>query len=285
MRVLFAVGLCLPVMACATTDGLELELSRLRRDMRGVQQELSETRRQVERLEGRVTLLSLGKGAVQAAPKSQVAGAPRPAAPPARAAGAGKVLPVVRLGAQAEDAAPPDPDSWQDPGALDRGQPPIELRLGPSEDAQDTLPVDHAVLKRPDPVLHVDKKKPAREAYQAALDTLRKAKDPQLALQQFRAFLAEHPGSRLADNAAFWTGECLYILARYEESIAQMETVTDRYPKSAKVPHALLRIGESWLALGDRGKGLGTLRKVRDQHPTSDAARRAGARLEIEGGN
>jgi tol-pal system protein YbgF len=288
MRVLFAVGACLPLLACATTDGLEQELSRMRRDMRGMQQELSETRRQVERLEGRVTLLSLGKGAVQAAPKSQVAGA-RPAAPPAAPAGGQKVLPVVRLGASAEAATaavePPAEEGWVDPGALDQGQPPLEIRLGPSEDAQDTLPVDHGVLKKKDPVLHAEKKASPRDAYQAALDALRKDNDPQLALRLFRAFLAENPGSKLSDNAAYWSGECLYILARYEESIVQMELVADRYPKSAKVPHALLRAGESWLALGDRSRGLAALRKVRDAYPTSDAARRAGARLEIEGGN
>lgn len=283
------MGACLPLLACASTDGLEQELSRIRRDMHGMQQELSETRRQVERLEGRVTLLSLGKGAVQPAPKSQVASAPSaPVATPAPHGGAGqKVLPVVRLGASAAaaEAEPQSDEAWMDQGALDQGQPPVEIRLGPSDDVPDTLPVDHSVLKKRDPVLHAEKKQPPREAYQDALDTLRKNKDPQLALQKFRAFLTEHPGSKLADNAAYWSGECLYILARYEASIVQMELVVDRYPKSAKVPHALLRIGESWLALGDRGKGLDTLRQVRDKHPTSDAARRASARLDIEGGN
>lgn len=289
MRRTCVLGACLSVAACASTDGIERELSRIRRDMHGMQKELVETRRQVERLEGRVTLLSLGKGAVEPAPRTRVAGAPE--APPARpraarpASASGKALPVVRLGAKVDDA-PKDveDDTWIDPGAVDNGQPPVVIKLGPSDDAPDTLPVDRQVLRKKDPVLHADDGASPREAYKAALDKLREDKDPQLALRMFRAFLERHPSSRLTDNALYWSGECLYVLARYEEAVAAMESVVDRFPRSAKVPHALLRIGESRLALGARDKGLNTLRRVVDRHPTSEAARRARARLDIEGG-
>lgn len=288
MRALYALGACLPLVACASTDGIEQELSRMRRDLRGVQGELAQTRQQVERLEGRVTLLSLGKGAVQPAPRTAMATPTRPRSrastnPKPRAQ---KVLPVVRLGANASAAAQPTPSDrdWVDTGALDQGQPPVLIKLGPSGKVPDKLPVDHSVLLKKDPVLHVDAKASPRKQYKAALDKLRKDKEPQTALRLFKAFGEQHPKSRLADNAMYWRGECLYVLARYEDAITTMNEVVERFPRSAKTPDALLRTGESWLALGDKDKGLKSLRRVIDRHPTSEAARRARARLDIEGG-
>jgi len=278
---------CLSAAACANTDALEQELSRIRRDLHGMQKDLHDTRRQVERLEGRVTLLSLGKGAIERAPRTRVAGArakpSRPeAARPARST-PGKALPVVRLGSKVEEPTIEEESGYED-GAMDTGQPPVLIKLGPSDDVPDKLPVDRQVLKKKDPVLHADPAQPPRELYKAALDKLREDKAPQAAFEMFGRFLEDHPSSRLADNALYWSGECLYVLARYEEAIARMDLLVERHPRSSKVPHALLRAGESLLALGLRDKGLDKLRRVVDRHPTSEAARRARARLDIEGG-
>jgi tol-pal system protein YbgF len=288
MRLLYALGACLPLAACAGTSGLEQELSRMRRDLRGMQKEVSATRQQVERLEGRVTLLSLGQGAVQPAPQTAVKApvTPKPARV-ARRPGTQprRVLPVVRLGANAEIeiARAPRSNRQIDEGALDDGQPPLLIKLGASSNP-DRLSVDHSVLKKKDPVLHAETKMSARQHYKLALDTLRDDKDPQAALQLFEEFARVHGHSRLADNALFWGGECLFVLARYQEAISSMQTVLERFPRSAKVPDALVRTGESWLALGNKNKGLQSLRRVVDRHPTSEAARRARARLDIEGG-
>lgn len=260
----------------------------MRRDLHGIQGELAQTRQQVERLEGRVTLLSLGKDALRPAPRTSVASADdRKAAParPARPSSQQKVLPVVRLGNSAAAATEPEEGAeWVDAGAMDEGQPPVLIQLGPSSALPDKLPVDHSVLKKKDPVLHVDPQASPREAYKAALDKLRTDKEPQSALRLFDAFLESHADSSLVDNATYWRGECLFVLARYEEAIDTMQQLVRRYPRSNKAPHALLRSGESWLALGDKDKGLKSLRRVIDRHPTSEAARRARARLDIEGG-
>ncbi len=258
----------------------------MRRDLRGMQKEVSATRQQVERLEGRMTLLSLGKGAVRPAPRTAVTApvtpAPQVAVTRARPRPR-KVLPVVRLGADAKVAGARLTDREIDAGAQDDGQAPILIKLGPSS-GSDRLSVDHSVLKKKDPVLHAKPKMTARERYKLALDTLRNDKDPQGALRLFQEFGQLHGRSRLADNAQFWAGECLFVLARYQEAIVSMQNVLERFPRSAKVPDALVRTGESWLALGDKDKGLNSLRRVVDRHPTSEAARRARARLDIEGG-
>ncbi|MEO1337133.1 MAG: hypothetical protein AAFV29_15925, partial [Myxococcota bacterium] len=97
---------------CANTTGLETEMSRLRRELHFVRQDLAKQKRIVEGLERRVTLVSLGKGAPPA-PAPTAANAPRsippssvtmatPSPPEPTAPVRRKTLPVVRLGANAQ---------------------------------------------------------------------------------------------------------------------------------------------------------------------------------------
>src|SRR5688572_31320494 len=81
-----AVGFCLGAvwcaapLACATPSNVEEELSKMRREMAAMRKELSDTQLAMQRLESQVTLLSVGRGAVQKAPETEVARAPEAAA-------------------------------------------------------------------------------------------------------------------------------------------------------------------------------------------------------------
>ena len=51
-------------------------------------------------------------------------------------------------------------------------------------------------------------------------------------------------------------------------------------PKSAKVPHALLRMGQSWLKLGDAKQAGELFKRVRDRYPDNEASAEARRMLE-----
>lgn len=283
-------GVC--TVGCAGTDALSRELSLLRREVREVRKDLVQARRQVERLESRVTLLSLGADGMERTPSTPVAavqadrravsGAPSDRS--ARDRRPGRVLPVVRLGQRAPASAASPGEPYEE-GALDDGSPPVLIKVGPSEDAYERLPVDHEVLRRPDPVLDPtgSARRPAHAQYERALATFREAGRPEAALAQFERFLRAHPRSRFADNAAYWSGECLYSLGRFDEAVQTFEKMVADYPKSAKVPHAMLRTAEVHMARGRETKGRRLLRAVVRAHPTSEAAERARARLKAKG--
>lgn len=295
---LFGVALCLVPLACASTATLEEEMSKMRREMSAMHKELNETQLSVQRLEGQVTLLSVGRPTVQKAPETEVASAPKSITTSknkaARAARDNKVLPVVRLGAKA-DQPQTDNDNWIDPGAQDDGSAPLVIKLDDSSETpheKDRITVDRDVLKKPDPVLGAAQQKApaatvAAEAtsaeleaqYQAALAKLRGEGKASEALELFQAFREKHGRSNLADNAQYWIGECFIAMQSHDKAIAALELLAREYPKSSKRADALVRIGESWTALGDNAKASAAYQRAIDAYPKSDAAGRARARL------
>src|SRR5262245_43997635 len=63
-------------IGCASTSGLEEEMSRMRREMAAMHKELADTQLAMQRLEGQVTLLSVGRTTVEKAPETEVARSP-----------------------------------------------------------------------------------------------------------------------------------------------------------------------------------------------------------------
>ena len=80
------------------------------------------------------------------------------------------------------------------------------------------------------------------ETYQAAYRDYQRG-NFDLAIDGFRDFLRENSKSELADNAAYWIGESLFSQKKYREAIQQFDSVVNNYPKSDKVPGALLKKG------------------------------------------
>lgn len=329
---LLGLASVLELAGCASTGGLEAEMSKMRRDLVQMKKDLQETQATVQRLEGQVTLLSLDqRTGVGQAPPTAVAGggavagpegrdgarlterarstrARAPSTPVRRVAAAerGKVLPVVRLGAKAEVIA--SEDSVQDMGAQDDGSPPVVIQMrgddrGDDLGSEDRLPVDHEVLKHPDPVLgkHAPVSSPsspsspssrgavrAAEAtsaeieaeYAAALAKLRAEQKPAEALVLFEQFAAKHPKANLTANAIYWSAECRFQSGAYKEAIEGFSKLVRDRPRSAKVPDALLRTGEAWLALHEQGKAEPLFKQVIEVYPKSEAAGRAKTTLD-----
>ncbi len=272
----------------------------MRREMAAMKKDLSEAQLAVQRLEGQVTLISVGRTTpVERAPETQVA---KPSSS-SRSGGVRKgVLPVVRLGNKAEPHASGNETEWDDEGAIDDGSPPLVIKLGPdtsAHDEKDRITVDHDVLKKPDPNLPktvpFKAERTAAEAtskemeaeYQAALQKLRGENKTNEALEMFRAFRAAHPKSNLADNATYWSGECLFAQQSHDKAIVEFEQLIRDYPKSSKRGDAMVRIGEAQVALGNTEKARAAFQRAIENYPKTDAAGRARSALAKlgDGGN
>ena len=96
----------------------------------------------------------------------------------------------------------------------------------------------------------------------------------------FGQFLASFPQSPLADNAQYWLAETQYVRGQYQPALAEFQKVLDRYPQSAKLPDALLKVGYCQGELGNREAARTALQQVMRQFPDTTAARLASQRLE-----
>jgi tol-pal system protein YbgF len=79
-----------------------------------------------------------------------------------------------------------------------------------------------------------------------------KHKDYALAEDGLRAFLRKYPSDRMVAEAQYWLGESLYQRQRYRDAAESFLAVTTKYETSAKAPEALLRLGQSLAALGEK---------------------------------
>ncbi len=104
--------------------------------------------------------------------------------------------------------------------------------------------------------------------------------DYQKAQDEFTQFLSASPQSDLADDAQYWIGECLFTRKDYRRAIPEFRKVIDQYPFGNRVPHAFLKVGLSYLALGDRERATESLETVVQAFPKSEVATVAQATLD-----
>lgn len=116
------------------------------------------------------------------------------------------------------------------------------------------------------------------ETYQAAYRDYQRG-NFDLAIDGFREFLEGNARSELADNAAYWIGESLFSQKKYREAIRQFDSVVNNYPRSEKVPGALLKKGYSYINVGERAQGVVQLQYVLHEHPRSPEAKLARDKL------
>lgn len=130
---------------------------------------------------------------------------------------------------------------------------------------------DSDVAKKLDPAK-------AEAAYQKAFKLLKDSRYDQ-ALVAFKSFLKDYPTNPFSDNAQYWLGETNYVMQKYELAINEYQALLSTYPDSKKVSHALLKIGYSYDALGNKPDAKKTLEDVKAQYPGTTAARLATERL------
>jgi tol-pal system protein YbgF len=105
-------------------------------------------------------------------------------------------------------------------------------------------------------------------------------KDYALAEDTFRGFLRKFPSDRLASDAQYWLGESLFQRQRFRDSAEAFLTVTTKYETTAKAPEALLRLGQSLAALGEREAGCAALGEVTRKYPRASLSVKQGVERE-----
>jgi tol-pal system protein YbgF len=115
--------------------------------------------------------------------------------------------------------------------------------------------------------------------YQAALDALVERFEAAESARLFQAFLRDYPASPLVPNAYYWLGESYYVTQNYDLALDAFQTLLAQHPGSRKEADALLKLGYSQIALGQRDAGEASLRDVTARYAGTDAAAKAESRL------
>ena len=117
-----------------------------------------------------------------------------------------------------------------------------------------------------------------RELYNIALADIKNENYP-LAESLFLSFLMQFPEHEFASNAQYWLGEAAYGQKKFNLAIIEFEKVIKKYPKSEKVPAALLKIGFAQIELGKKDAGNKTLKNLIKSYPNSNEAELAKEKL------
>jgi len=117
-----------------------------------------------------------------------------------------------------------------------------------------------------------------RDNYQAAFELLKEQRYEPAAMA-FQQFLVTFPDSELADNAQYWLAESHYVTQLFAKALGEFEVVIEKFPRSRKVPDALLKIGYCNYELEDWAAARGALERVQADYSDTTAARLAGQRL------
>lgn len=119
---------------------------------------------------------------------------------------------------------------------------------------------------------------PQQQEYDAAFELMKQGLYER-AVKAFRAFLAKHPDSGLADNAQYWIAEGNYVLRNYKLALEEFTKVVNA-ANNPKAPDALLKIGFVHYELGAYDKARKTLTDVQERYPGTGVAKLAAVRLD-----
>ncbi len=87
----------------------------------------------------------------------------------------------------------------------------------------------------------------------------------------FRDFLQKYPSDRLAGEAQYWLGESLFQNQQYHDAAEAFLAVSTKYETTARAPDALLRLGQSLAALGEKEAACASLGEVLRKYPRASA--------------
>ncbi|HEX9769342.1 MAG TPA: tol-pal system protein YbgF [Kiloniellales bacterium] len=108
----------------------------------------------------------------------------------------------------------------------------------------------------------------AEEKYSQAFNLLSQANYDQAEVA-LRTFLDEYPDHRLAGNAKYWLGETYYVRGQYQEAAVTFAEGYQTYPDSTKAPDNLLKLGKSLSALGETNDACGTYGELLRRFPSA----------------
>jgi tol-pal system protein YbgF len=101
-------------------------------------------------------------------------------------------------------------------------------------------------------------------------------RDYALAEQVFRVFLRKFPSDRLTSDAQYWLGESLFQRQRYRDAAEIFLNVSTKYETAAKAPNALLRLGQSLAALGEKEAACASFGEALRKYPRASVSVKQG---------
>src|SRR5262249_51214670 len=112
----------------------------------------------------------------------------------------------------------------------------------------------------------------AKRDFEAAMALLR-AKQYDKAADALTAFLVRYPDPEYADQAMYFRGDCFYAKGANARAAEQLQGLIARFPLSARVPDALLKIGLSQKRIGAEDQAQRTFAELKERFPKSEAVR------------
>jgi len=150
-------------------------------------------------------------------------------------------------------------DGLADTGGTVRGRPPGVLG---------TLPAGGDSGMAPRPAAGSDD---ARTQFAGAMNLLAKARYDEAAAA-FRAFADAHPRDDLAPQAVYWVADIAYVQKDYANATRGFAEVIKKYPDSARAPDAMLKLGQSLIAAGQKPEGCTALAALPAKYPKASKA-------------
>lgn len=111
------------------------------------------------------------------------------------------------------------------------------------------------------------------DTYQNALRVFN-TRNYEQALKAFSEILKQYPQGSYADNCDYWIGECYYAQRDYANAIASFKKVFD-FKSSAKADAGQLKIGMSYMKMGQTALAKTELKFLIDRYPASAYVSRA----------
>lgn len=147
----------------------------------------------------------------------------------------------------------PQPPAGED-GAVTRGKPPGIL--GTLPEGPGSSPNTAGVMPPVDSA-----------AYDQAMNLMRRAQYDEAAAA-FRAYADANPDdTQLSPQAIYWVANISFIRQDYATAARTFAEVLKKYPASQPAPEAMLKLAQSFMALGQKSEGCTTLGLIKSKYP------------------
>jgi tol-pal system protein YbgF len=110
-----------------------------------------------------------------------------------------------------------------------------------------------------------------RPQFDEAMNMLAKAQYDE-ARAAFRAFVDANPKDDLAPQALYWVGDIAFVQKDYAGAVQAFKEGILKYPSSPRGPDSMLKLGQSFLALGQKKEGCLTLGAIKSKYPHAPAS-------------
>ena len=118
-----------------------------------------------------------------------------------------------------------------------------------------------------------------KQQYDYAFDFLKRQDYPR-AEAALREFMKKNPKDALAGNAQYWLGESLYARGDYQAAAQEFLNGYQTYPKSAKGPDSLLKLGMAMSPLNQHQGACTAIGRIAKEYPDASQQIRDTAKAE-----